>query len=107
VIQVEDLSLTVLARSVAQQANVAPMDSPCYIPQHRSTPIGREELVAALVRHKENLSACAQELGISRVTLYRKLQRFSVMLDRPLMELPPHGRLRKTSLPTEAQMAST
>jgi len=105
VLRAEDFSLTVLTRNAAQQANTVPMNLPRYIPQHRPTPIDREELVAALVRHKENLSACAQELGISRVTLYRKLRRFSVMLDRPLVKFPPCGILRKTSLPTETQIA--
>jgi len=106
VIRAEDFSLTVLTRNAAQQANTAPMDLPRYIPQHRPTPIDREELVTALVRHKENLSACAQELGISRMTLYRKLRRFSVMLNRPLVKFPPCGILRKTSLPMETQIAS-
>ncbi len=82
IIQAENLSLMILTRGVVQQANIAPMDLPRYIAQHRTTPISREELVAALVHHENNVSACAQELGISRVTLYRKLRRLDVILDR-------------------------
>ena len=84
VIQAEDLSLMVLTRSAVQQANIPPMDLPSHIAQHRTTPISREELVEALIYHENNVSACAKELGISRVTLYRKLRRLRVILDRPV-----------------------
>ncbi len=92
VIQADDLSLTTLTRSIVQRVDIKPMDLPSYIPQHRAAPIDREELITALARHNENVSACAQELGISRMTLYRKLRRLGVILDRPLMESPPRGR---------------
>ncbi len=54
----------------------------------RTGPIGREALLAALARNQENISATAQELRVSRVTLYRMLRRFEVVLQRPAMDFP-------------------
>jgi transcriptional regulator with PAS, ATPase and Fis domain len=48
----------------------------------------RDALLAALARHGENVTLTAQELGVSRVTLYRMLRRHSVSLDRGLKEPP-------------------
>ena len=48
----------------------------------------RAALLAALERHSENVTLTAQELGVSRVTLYRMLRRHSVMLERGLKEPP-------------------
>jgi DNA-binding NtrC family response regulator len=48
----------------------------------------RAALLAALARHGENVTLTAQELGVSRVTLYRMLRRHSVSLDRGLREPP-------------------
>jgi transcriptional regulator of acetoin/glycerol metabolism len=45
----------------------------------------RSVLLRELERHEWNLSSVARELGISRNTLYRKLQRFDIKLrDRSL-----------------------
>jgi transcriptional regulator with PAS, ATPase and Fis domain len=48
----------------------------------------RDALLAALARHGENVTLTAQELGVSRVTLYRMLRRHAVSLDRGLKEPP-------------------
>ena len=87
VVQAEDFSLTTLTRApppswpeLSEPARVvAPM---------RTGPIGREALLAALARNQENISATAQELRVSRVTLYRMLRRFEVVLQRPAMDFP-------------------
>ncbi len=70
-------------------------DVPRPVPMHSPKPLPRagsdEErtaLQAALVRHGENVTLTAQELGVSRVTLYRMLRRHSVSLDRGLKEPP-------------------
>jgi transcriptional regulator with PAS, ATPase and Fis domain len=52
------------------------------------SPEERAALLAALERHSENVTLTAQELGVSRVTLYRMLRRHSVMLERGLKEPP-------------------
>ena len=48
----------------------------------------RDALLAALARHGENVTMTAQDLGVSRVTLYRMLRRHAVSLDRGLKEPP-------------------
>jgi transcriptional regulator with PAS, ATPase and Fis domain len=48
----------------------------------------RTALLAALTRHGENVTMTAQELGVSRVTLYRMLRRHGIALDRGLKEPP-------------------
>jgi len=48
----------------------------------------RAALVAALERYNENVTLTAQELGVSRVTLYRMLRRHAIALDRGLKEPP-------------------
>jgi transcriptional regulator with PAS, ATPase and Fis domain len=52
------------------------------------SPEERDALLAALARHGENVTMTAQELGVSRVTLYRMLRRHAVSLDRGLKEPP-------------------
>jgi transcriptional regulator with PAS, ATPase and Fis domain len=52
------------------------------------SPEERDALLAALARHGENVTTTAQELGVSRVTLYRMLRRHSVALERGLKEPP-------------------
>jgi transcriptional regulator with PAS, ATPase and Fis domain len=48
----------------------------------------RAALVAALRRTGENITLTAQELGVSRVTLYRMLRRHRIDLERGLQEVP-------------------
>jgi transcriptional regulator with PAS, ATPase and Fis domain len=55
----------------------------------------RDALLAALTRHGENVTLTAQELGVSRVTLYRMLRRHAVSLDRGLKQ-PPVSRSSAT-----------
>jgi transcriptional regulator with PAS, ATPase and Fis domain len=52
----------------------------------------REALLGALSRTQENVTLTAQELGVSRVTLYRMLRRHSISLNRGLREAPVIGR---------------
>jgi transcriptional regulator with PAS, ATPase and Fis domain len=65
----------------------APTTDPKPLPRAGS-PEERTALLAALARHGENVTLTAQELGVSRVTLYRMLRRHSVALDRGLKEPP-------------------
>jgi transcriptional regulator of acetoin/glycerol metabolism len=48
----------------------------------------RTALVEALAGTQENITLTAQELGVSRVTLYRMLRRHSINLSRGL-KTPP------------------
>ena len=57
-------------------------------PPRAGSPEERAALLAALTRHGENVTLTAQELGVSRVTLYRMLRRHAVSLDRGLKEPP-------------------
>ena len=99
-VQAEDISLTTLARNAsAKSAPVEPPQSPSITLPLRSVPVGREALAAALLRNRENVSATAQELGVSRVTLYRMLRRFAVTLDRPPMDFPKRVPLSRPVLP--------
>jgi DNA-binding NtrC family response regulator len=52
----------------------------------------RIALLDALARSQENVTTTAQELGVSRVTLYRMLRRHSINLSRGLKEAPATGR---------------
>ena len=63
------------------------MPAPKALPRAGS-PEERAALLAALEQHNENVTLTAQELGVSRVTLYRMLRRHSVALDRGLKEPP-------------------
>jgi transcriptional regulator of acetoin/glycerol metabolism len=48
----------------------------------------RDALLEALASTQENITLTAQELGVSRVTLYRMLRRHSISLSRGL-KAPP------------------
>ena len=52
----------------------------------------RIALIEALARSQENITVTAQELGVSRVTLYRMLRRHSINLSRGLKEPPVPSR---------------
>jgi len=52
----------------------------------------RAALLDALTRTQENVTLTAQELGVSRVTLYRMLRRHSINLSRGLKEPPVPSR---------------
>jgi len=58
------------------------------VPPRAGSPEERAALLAALERHGENVTLTAQELGVSRVTLYRMLRRHAVALERGLKEPP-------------------
>ena len=58
----------------------------------------RTALLDALARSQENVTVTAQELGVSRVTLYRMLRRHSINLSRGLKEAPITSR---SSLPSQ------
>jgi transcriptional regulator with PAS, ATPase and Fis domain len=57
----------------------------------------RTALLDALTRSQENVTITAQELGVSRVTLYRMLRRHSINLRRGLKEAPVTSRSRLPS----------
>jgi transcriptional regulator with PAS, ATPase and Fis domain len=60
----------------------------------RPSPGSNEErtvLIEALAGTQENITLAAQELGVSRVTLYRMLRRHSIMLGRGLRAPPVAG----------------
>ena len=54
----------------------------------------RTALLEALARTQENITLTAQELGVSRVTLYRMLRRHSINLSRGLKDPPVPGRVK-------------
>jgi transcriptional regulator with PAS, ATPase and Fis domain len=64
-----------------------PSQAPKPLPRAGS-PEEREALLGALERYNENVTLTAQELGVSRVTLYRMLRRHAVSLDRGLKAAP-------------------
>ncbi len=53
-----------------------------------SSPAEREALLRALANSKENITLTAQDLGVSRVTLYRMLRRHAINLARGLKPAP-------------------
>lgn len=70
------LSNTVQARGVTP-ATPAPRPPPCSEAE-------REVLLRVLSETRENITLTAQQLGVSRVTLYRMLHRHSITLNRGL-----------------------
>jgi len=82
-VQVQDL----IGIEEASPRPVPVAATPKPVPRAGS-PEEREALLAALERHNENVTLTAQELGVSRVTLYRMLRRHAVSLDRGLREPP-------------------
>ena len=92
-VQVEDLT------GIEDAPRPAPVPHPWRVPKaprRAGSPEERAALLAALGCHDENVTLAAQELGVSRVTLYRMLRRHSVMLERGLKE-PPITRGRQAT----------
>lgn len=69
------------SRPMARQPVASPMPRP-------GSEEEREALLDALTRTQENVTLTAQELGVSRVTLYRMLRRHAISLSRGLREAP-------------------
>ena len=88
VVQAEDFSLTTLTRNPPPPAWPELPEPARGVVPGRAAPVGRAMLLAALERNQENISATAQELRVSRVTLYRMMRRFEVVLQRPAMDFP-------------------
>ena len=84
VIQMEDLSLTPSRRRSAELVPSIERELRTILP--RAVAIGRDSLIECLVRNRQNVTATARELGVSRVTLYRLLRRFDISLDRRAAE---------------------
>jgi transcriptional regulator with PAS, ATPase and Fis domain len=66
----------------------------------------RTALLDALARTQENVTLTAQELGVSRVTLYRMLRRHSINLSRGLKDppIPPRPKPMGQSLATDSDV---
>jgi transcriptional regulator with PAS, ATPase and Fis domain len=62
----------------------------------------RTALLEALTRTQENVTLTAQELGVSRVTLYRMLRRHSINLSRGLKEPPVPSRSKPFDQPLDS-----
>ena len=58
---------------------------------NRKTHVEREQITEALVRHGNNRLRAAAELGVSRMTLYKKLHKFGLMA--ALLWRPPAWRI--------------
>ena len=89
-----------------EEAPPAPAAAPVQA-QHRLVPPPllrpgsdeeRQALLDALSRTQENVTLTAQELGVSRVTLYRMLRRHAISLNRGLREAPVSASRRPDGL---------
>jgi transcriptional regulator with PAS, ATPase and Fis domain len=86
--------------AVLAAADLIGLDAPSLAPAAVSVPLKpqpgseaeRAALLNALARTQENVSLTAQQLGVSRVTLYRMLHRHAIVLDRGLKSAPGAGR---------------
>jgi transcriptional regulator with PAS, ATPase and Fis domain len=84
-----DAELVRASDLVGIQERVSDVPTTKILPRPNS-PEEREALLAALSQTQENISLTAQQLGVSRVTLYRMLRRHSISLSRGL-KAPPVG----------------
>lgn len=84
IIQADDLSLTPSRRRVIALSPAPESARRPTLP--RAVAVGRESLIECLVRNRQNVTATAQELRVSRVTLYRLLRRYDITLDRRVAE---------------------
>ena len=81
-------------------ADLIGLDEPSRVPavvsaQLRSQPGSEAErtaLLNALAHTQQNVSLAAQQLGVSRVTLYRMLHRHAIVLNRGSKPAPGVGR---------------
>jgi hypothetical protein len=51
--------------------------------------VEKEEIEAALGRHRWNVSATARELGVTRIALHRRLQTLGIARPRELIQAEP------------------
>ena len=88
-IGLDDLPARVLGPAI--QPAISGVMTPSPLPQppnHSPLPattlenIERQAIIEALERHRGNVSAAQRQLGIGRTTLYRKLKKFNITLDR-------------------------
>jgi two-component system, NtrC family, response regulator len=80
--------------TLADLTGLADPSRPAATASPRPTPGSDEErtaLIEALADTQENITLTAQELGVSRVTLYRMLRRHSISLTRGLKAPPVAG----------------
>lgn len=87
IIGLEDLSLATVRGQTSPFLPVAPSPGSCATPP---PDVPFDEccvMLEMLVRHEWNLSRVSRELGISRPTLYKKMQRYAIV--------PPHAFERK------------
>ncbi|RMH32319.1 MAG: sigma-54-dependent Fis family transcriptional regulator [Nitrospirae bacterium] len=81
VIQLEDLPPEILQSGSPVQQEDAPLQVPPAYPHRTSPEIERAKILKALHEAQGNRSLAAKQLGISRVTLYRRLARLGVPPD--------------------------
>jgi transcriptional regulator with PAS, ATPase and Fis domain len=80
--------------TLADLSGLTELSRPATAPSPRPSPgsdAERAALIDALADTQENITLTAQELGVSRVTLYRMLRRHSISLTRGLKAPPVAG----------------
>ena len=75
-------------------SDAAPAALPPVMLPRPGSPEERTMLLATLERSSENVTAAAEALGVSRVTLYRMLRRHDIVLKRGLAEGPVPRRVQ-------------
>lgn len=86
----DDLPITITSFQVEMTQNIRQISLQQYIEQTDNIPPLKELekmfLVQALKLNKFNLSNTASQLGIGRTTLYRKLQRYRIKVDKTTVD---------------------
>jgi two-component system NtrC family response regulator len=85
---------------VIAAADLIGLDGPSRVPAMESAPLRPQPaseteptaLLNALTHTQENVSLTAEQLGVSRVTLYRMLHRHAIVLNCVLKSAPGAGR---------------